>query len=274
MPYIRNRRAAGLTVLLALLGTTSITMGLRVEVAAPPPIAADAPLPSRKTSTPAPDSATGPATDETDETDGTDGVDSATVPGVATAPEVGGWPGVAPLPGTTRSGPATRTPRATSTPQAIADKGLPRSEPVRLEIPAIKLRTGLTAVGLNRDGTIEVPPLRANAPAGWYRHSPTPGEPGPSVIIGHVDSAREGPAVFFRVRELRPGDTITVRRTDSTVARFTVTRVASYPKLDFPTSEVYGPVDHPALRLVTCGGSFDRSRGSYRSNVVVYAEAI
>jgi hypothetical protein len=215
VPHIRDRRAAGLAVLLALLGTVSITMGLRVEAEALPPV-----------SVPDPTSA-------------------------------------APPPVASRS----------AAPPAPA-RALPRSAPVRLDIPAIKLRTRLTELGLERDGTIEVPPLRADAPAGWYRHSPTPGEPGAAVIIGHVDTAREGPAVFFRLRELQAGDTISVRRKDGHVSRFSVTRVASYPKQEFPTTEVYGPLDHPALRLVTCGGSFDRTKGSYRSNVVVYAEAI
>ncbi|WP_197725392.1 class F sortase [Actinoplanes sp. OR16] len=146
-----------------------------------------------------------------------------------------------------------------------------RSVPVRLEIPAVDLKTAVSGLGLRADGTLEVPPLKADAPAGWYRGSPTPGEPGAAVLTGHVDSAREGPAVFFRLRELDLGDTITVRRKDGSAATFEVYRVATYPKHAFPSDEVYGAVDRAELRLITCGGSFDRSSRSYRDNVVVYA---
>ena len=129
----------------------------------------------------------------------------------------------------------------------------------------------MTALGLNADGTIAVPPLRRNAPAGWYRYLPTPGEVGPAVILGHVDTARDGPAVFYRLHELRPGDTVTVRRADGSTAVFTVRQVAEYPKSAFPAQTVYGSVDYPALRLITCGGSFDQTHRQYRTNVVVYA---
>jgi len=145
------------------------------------------------------------------------------------------------------------------------------SVPVRLDIPAIGVSTPLMPLGLNADGTVAVPPLRPDAPAGWYRHSATPGETGPAVILGHVDTASAGPAVFFRLRDLRPGDTVTVRRTDGTTAVFAVDRVAQYPKSEFPTGAVYGPIDHAALRLVTCGGVFDPIRREYRGNLVAYA---
>ncbi|MDR6321583.1 sortase (surface protein transpeptidase) [Actinoplanes couchii] len=134
--------------------------------------------------------------------------------------------------------------------------------------------TALMSLGLRDDGTLQVPPLRGDAPAGWYRHSPTPGEVGASVLVGHVDSARDGPAVFFRLREVTVGDRVEVRRKDGSVARFAVTRVAVFAKDDFPSAEVYAAPDHPGLRLITCGGVFDRGEGSYRSNVVVFAEAV
>src|SRR5262249_55622183 len=148
---------------------------------------------------------------------------------------------------------------------------LEASVPVHLDIPAIRVSTSLMALGLDADGTIAVPPLSRAAPAGWYRYLVTPGEIGPAVILGHVDTARDGPAVFYRLRELRPGDIVTVRRVDGRTARFAVDRVAEYPKSAFPTQEVYGSVGYPALRLVTCGGAFDRVHGEYRGNVVVYA---
>jgi sortase (surface protein transpeptidase) len=147
---------------------------------------------------------------------------------------------------------------------------LGRSVPVHLDIPAIGVSTPLMALGLNGDGTVAVPPLRSDAPAGWYRHLVTPGEVGPAVILGHVDTAA-GPAVFYRLRDLRRGDTVTVRRTDGGTAVFTVERLAQYPKSAFPSDAVYGPVDHPALRLVTCGGAFDAIHGEYRGNLIVYA---
>jgi len=146
-----------------------------------------------------------------------------------------------------------------------------RSAPVRLDVPAIGVHTGLIRLGLQRDGTVEVPPLDSDAPAGWYEHSVTPGEQGGAVILGHVDTARDGPAVFYRLAALEPGDDIAVRRADGSTVHFAVTGVARYPKSQFPTHDVYGPADFPALRLVTCGGSFDRSRGSYRDNIVVSA---
>jgi hypothetical protein len=149
--------------------------------------------------------------------------------------------------------------------------GMGYAEPVRLDIPAIELRSAVVPIGLRRDGTIDVPPLRADAPAGWYQHAPSPGQVGAAVLVGHVDTAREGPAVFYRLRELKRGDAIAVRRADKTVAEFVVTRVTTHPKNDFPSDEVYGSVGGPELRLITCGGVFDRSRGSYRSNVVVFA---
>jgi sortase (surface protein transpeptidase) len=145
------------------------------------------------------------------------------------------------------------------------------SKPVRLEIPVIGVNTPLMELGLNPDGTVEVPPLRADAPAGWYRNLKTPGEVGPAVILGHVDTAHDGPAVFYRLRELRPGDRATVRRADGSAAVFVVERVVEVPKTDFPTDDVYGPVGYPALRLVTCGGTFDHARHEYRGNMLVYA---
>jgi sortase (surface protein transpeptidase) len=121
---------------------------------------------------------------------------------------------------------------------------------------------------------VAIPPLSRDAPAGWYQDSVTPGEDGPAVILGHVDSARSGPAVFYRLGSLRPGDQITVRRADGSTAAFTVTAAARYAKNHFPTADVYGRLPYPGLRLITCGGSFDRSRGSYRDNIVIFARGI
>ena len=106
--------------------------------------------------------------------------------------------------------------------------------------------------------------------AGWYTGSPRPGTVGSAIIAGHVDS-RSGPGIFFWLRTLRPGDRVYVGRADGTMAVFTVTRIKKFAKDQFPTAAVYGPVPDAELRLITCGGIFDRSLGSYLSNVVVFA---
>ncbi len=148
---------------------------------------------------------------------------------------------------------------------------LPRAVPRRLDIPAIGVHSSLMSLGLRPNGTIDVPPLGARAPAGWYRYLSAPGEPGPAVILGHVDSAREGPAVFYRLGDLKPGDRLTIRRSDGWVTTFTVHRVGVFQKTAFPSDAVYGQVTGSEVRLVTCGGPFDRSTRHYRDNIVVFA---
>lgn len=163
--------------------------------------------------------------------------------------------------------PATR-----SRPPAGGPAPLPAAvRPTTVTIPAIRVRSALVPLGLDRRGELEPPADYQRA--GWYVDGPTPGEPGPAVIAGHVDS-RAGPAVFYRLRDLRAGDRVTVGRSDGRAARFRVTEVHRYPKNGFPTQRVYGPTPDRALRLITCGGEFDASRSSYRDNVVVYAVAV
>lgn len=145
------------------------------------------------------------------------------------------------------------------------------SLPVSVAIPAIGVRSSLLRLGLNADGTIQVPSLTTSADeAAWYKYSVTPGQIGTSVIEGHVDSYR-GPAVFFRLGALRPGNIIDVTLADGVTAVFKVTGVREYPKTEFPTEIVYGPSDYAALRLVTCGGDFDHTTGHYLSSIVVFA---
>jgi sortase (surface protein transpeptidase) len=141
---------------------------------------------------------------------------------------------------------------------------------VEISIPAIGVRSSLAGLGIDDAGAL-VPPTDF-AQAGWFTAGPLPGDVGPAVIAGHVDS-RTGPAVFFRLEELAVDDTVLVTRSDGRDVEFRVTRVAQYPKDDFATDEVYGPTTGPELRLITCGGTFDRSRRSYEDNVVVYAHA-
>jgi hypothetical protein len=140
--------------------------------------------------------------------------------------------------------------------------------PVRLTVPAIGVETPLVPLGLEPDRTMQVPEDFGRA--GWFAGGPAPGQPGPAVIAGHVDS-RTGPAVFYRLRDLRPGDPIEVTRTDGTRLRFAVEATRSFPKTRFPTDAVFGPTPAAELRLVTCTGTFDRARGSYRDNLVVFA---
>jgi sortase (surface protein transpeptidase) len=121
---------------------------------------------------------------------------------------------------------------------------------------------------------VQTPPLDRDSHAYWLTVTPTPGQLGPATIIGHVDSAAYGPAVFFRLGDLRQRDTISVTRADGTVAVFEVERVVEYPKAKFPTFAVYGNTDHAALRLITCGGIFDPAQRSYEDNIVVYASLV
>lgn len=142
--------------------------------------------------------------------------------------------------------------------------------PERVRIDRIGVDAPLMDLGLTRSRELEVPPLSRPRVAGWYDRSPVPGDVGPSVLAGHVDS-RTGPAVFFRVHELRRGDLIAVDRSDGRTATFVVDRVEQVSKSRFPTRRVYGATPGPELRLITCGGTFDAEAGHYLSNVVVYA---
>jgi sortase (surface protein transpeptidase) len=141
--------------------------------------------------------------------------------------------------------------------------------PLSIEIPAIGVDAPLVPVGLRADRTMAVPPVDQ---AGWYEPGPRPGEAGPAVIVGHVDS-RRGPAVFFRLRELRPGDRIQVGLDGGATRSFLVERVERRPKEELPVGRIWNHADRPVLRLITCGGSFDRGTGHYRDNVIVYATA-
>jgi Sortase domain len=171
-----------------------------------------------------------------------------------------------------QAAPAATTPAAAirpgSGPAAILRRAA--QPPVRIEIPAIGVSAAVIRLGLNRDGSMQVP--EDSALTGWFTGGPAPGETGPAVIAGHIDS-RRGPAVFYRLRELRAGDLVTVARADGTTVRFAVDSVVRYPKRAFPTTAVFGPAPEPLLRLITCGGTFDHLRRSYRDNVVVTARA-
>jgi sortase (surface protein transpeptidase) len=143
--------------------------------------------------------------------------------------------------------------------------------PVALQIPAIGVRTRLIRLGLTRQGRLQVP--SSPSVAGWYTASPRPGEIGSSIIAGHIDSYR-GPGIFYRLRDLHPGNQIYVRQADGRFAVFRVTAVRQYPKAHFPTAAVYGPVPDAELHLITCGGTYDYTTHNYLSNIVVYSTEV
>lgn len=151
---------------------------------------------------------------------------------------------------------------------------LPRSIPVELDVPSIGVHSSLLQLGANPDQTIQVPPLEKDSKAGWFTYSPSPGQLGPAVLLGHVDSAQWGPGVFYRLGTLKPGQTVDVTRADRTVATFVVSHVESYPKDAFPSLQVYGNTTDAELRLITCGGVFDRSTRNYENNIVAYARLV
>lgn len=168
------------------------------------------------------------------------------------------------------SDPARSSGVGTTGPRGVGAVHLVRSVPVRLEIEAIGVDSELMDLGLRDDGTMEVP--AKGFPAGWYTGAPTPGELGPAIIAGHVDL--KGPGVFHELHTLKSGDQVIVTRQDGSRPVFRVTRVARFPKDQFPTSLVYGDIDHAGLRLITCGGAFDQASGHYEENVVAFAELV
>lgn len=147
------------------------------------------------------------------------------------------------------------------------------SQPVRIDIPDADIHAVLVKVGLQADGSVGVPPLNQAQKAAWYDGSPSPGQAGPSVIDGHVDSreTKGFRGAFYNLGLVQPGEQIQVTRSDHVVATFTVDSVQQAPKSAFPTSRVYGSVPYAALRLITCGGDFDYARGTYKDNTIVYA---
>ena len=147
--------------------------------------------------------------------------------------------------------------------------GIESARPVTVRIPQIGVDAELIDLGLNPDGTLEVP--ADFALTGWYTGRSVPGELGPSVVVGHVDSV-DGPAVFYRLSELHTGDVVYVDRTDGLVASFQVVETRTVDKRDFPTEAVYGATPDATLRLVTCGGQFDTQARSYTGNLIVFAK--
>lgn len=144
-----------------------------------------------------------------------------------------------------------------------------RSEPARLRIPKLKVDASVIELGLQQSGEIEVPQNYADT--GWYKFGPTPGETGPAVIAGHLDSP-SGPAVFVELEKLQPGDAVEVARRDGSTVKFMVTASEKYPQKEFPTEKVYGTTTQAEVRLITCDGLFDKSDQRYSHNLVVYGK--
>jgi sortase family protein len=185
--------------------------------------------------------------------------------GGATSPATAPVPAAATHTVAAAAAPASR-PRSVPASASVA-----RVPPVSLRIPSLGLSVRLSQLGLNPDRTVQVP-TDFQRP-GWFRLGPSPGQPGSAVILGHVDSYR-GPAVFFRLRSLAPGDQVEVGLADGATARFAVRAVATYPKASFPSRQVYAAHGGRSLQLVTCGGEFDYRARSYLSNIVVYTELV
>jgi sortase (surface protein transpeptidase) len=138
--------------------------------------------------------------------------------------------------------------------------------PMTISIPAIGVQAPIVAVGLRADGAMQLPDADQ---VGWYKRGPRPGAPGPAVLIGHIDD-HTGPDVFYRLRELRPGDEILVGQRDGSTTRFIVERLERHPKTALPVARIWNRTDQSVVRLITCGGIFDRDTGHYRDNVIVF----
>ncbi len=156
---------------------------------------------------------------------------------------------------------------------ALVGPVLPPSEPATITIDILGVNSSLMKLGQEADGTVAVPPGDAGSPAGWYEKSPTPGELGSSVILGHVNSIQTGIGVFYRLHELKDADRVSVLRADGSVAVFEVYRVDTHDKAHFPTAEVYGNAGQAELRLITCGG-YEPATGTFNQNTVAYARLI
>lgn len=169
--------------------------------------------------------------------------------------------------------PAPKQPQVAIKAEAPTPITAPQSVPTRLKIPAIGLEATINTVGLNKDGTMEVPDPNLKNTVGWYKYSPTPGELGPSIIVGHVVDY-VGPSVFWHLQDLHPGDEFTVDREDSSTLLFKVNSIEQYSQEAFPTDKVYSNINFAGIRLITCGGVYNPKTGHYTLNTVVYGSYV
>ncbi|CAA9570155.1 MAG: hypothetical protein AVDCRST_MAG88-2256, partial [uncultured Thermomicrobiales bacterium] len=182
-------------------------------------------------------------------------------------------PPTAPAPTPTAAPTATPVPpTATPAPPTPVPTQVPIAPPVRLSIPTIEVDAEIERVGLTPDGAMDVP--KGPWTVGWYAPGPPAGELGNAAMAGHVDYRSVGPAVFWRLRELAPGDEVIVHRADGSGRRFVVTGVRAYYTDDIPLAEVFGPSERPGLNLITCTGQFSASARDYDRRLIVYTEAV
>lgn len=181
--------------------------------------------------------------------------------------------GASPSESSTTSSGSSTAPGSSTASAAGARRGetMPRSRPTSVSIPSLDVTSPVIDLGLQPDKRMEVPQDATST--GWFTGSPTPGELGPSILAAHV-TWDKAPAVFFELGAMRKGQQVEVKRADGTTGVFEVTKVGQYPKADFPTDEVYGEVNHAALRLITCGGRFDGETGHHVDNVVVFGKLV
>lgn len=168
-------------------------------------------------------------------------------------------------PAVSEPGPAAAAPGASAIDRPDASDGL---RPVAVRVPTLGVHSDLVDLGLAADGSLEVP--RDPMSAGWFEGGGRPGGRGPTVIAGHVDSVT-GPAIFYRLREIRVGDTIEIDTADGAASTYRVQTVDRYPQDSFPTLAVFGATRSDTLRLITCTGDYLRDQGGYQENLVVTA---
>ncbi|MFJ8741022.1 class F sortase [Embleya sp. NPDC127516] len=170
------------------------------------------------------------------------------------------------------STPAPMVPSANPSPEQ-GSPVMKRSQPMRIKIPKIKVDAPFIGLSLDDSGVLQVPPPADRNLAGWYQDGVTPGARGNAIVLGHVDTMM-GPAVFWGLGSLKPGDTVEIERFDGSVAKFAVDSVEVFPKDDFPDERVYGKTTDAQLRLITCGGVYDKKSKDYKDNVVVFAHLL
>ncbi|MET9259310.1 class F sortase [Amycolatopsis sp. NPDC004079] len=166
--------------------------------------------------------------------------------------------------------PAAQAPASAAVPVTKPFSGL---RPTSVEIPKIGAKSTLITVLPNKDGQISVPSVKNPMQAAWYRLSPVPGDVGPAIVLGHVDGDHK-PGIFYKLKDVNPGDEVDVERSDGKKLKFVVDRKEQVPKDTFPTQAVFGNTDKPQLRIITCGGVFDHAEHSYKDNIVVYANLV